>query len=372
VTDSTGLFPIVVRQLDDTTAFDRVVVTVYPDASITIDTAYTQNNIVSIKAISVNIDSMLMYAGIDTLTMIPLGQVDPGVGLVDSTYQFPLTKSIYDNAGTWYKAIEDRDTSNTFDPVTLHSVGVRGGQWCYYPTTFAPIEIRGVEDLSCGWVGQITRTYIENGLKIPKSGPPNVYVTGRLCTYECASDPDCNGIVCRHYPLEFTVIDTVANDTTKVEFIFVDEYNVSGVVDGLPSVTVNSRRYHLSGIHNPYYLYMDDLRNNVLNIKLLDLRGYTNMKSVSLWVFDYVAELDMIVKYKDGDQFADVLPRRDTTLIVIHDAADFQRTWSFNALPAPGGPVAYDVFFNVAPASWSRNYFRGIRPKAVRNGKAGI
>lgn len=356
-------FPIAVKNYANQSLFDSIAVRSFQDGELVIDSAWTNvaQDSVFYDVIGSNLgDQAEFYIGNSTTTseMTLAGTASFGSGIITGIYGFVRPAAFYSTGSTtWFKVETTEDsTDNLLTGQAINFVGQIGGtRLCWTSSQDYPVEVRGIRDLSCGWVSGIERTYTTASLIIPQTGDPYWDFDENACASPYVG--------CTWAQKTFQAQDTTGGGTT----ITTEKYaETAAYLNTGVTITVNNRRYYISG----QTLLVDDLTNAINGTQLYDLSAYFDngqMFAPELWYFPYQTNITTVVQH-DGTIDTE-LPARDTTLIVIYEKSGFQRLWSFNASAAPTQwfPV-YSATYSVT-ASFNSNLrgnFRGIDPKFIR------
>lgn len=356
-TGATGSLEIKIVARADATIKDSVTVTAFRQGQLSLDSGYVSNDSLYYKITAVNLlDTLDFYVGNDTITsgMTTVSSLYMGSGIVSTTYGFTKPSGFFGGQGgvpIWFKIETTEDSTDNYTIASLNYVGQLGGtQICWIPSQSLPIEVLGIKDISCGWVGGITKQYTATRLNIGQTGQPTITISSNACSPPYTS--------CTWAEATFQAMDTTGGGTT----VTTEKYSqITAYLQTGNPITINSRNYYISNEK----LYMDDLANSIDSTVIYDLSTYyssADMISPSLWIFPYKTGITDTIRH-DGTIDTE-LPARDTTLIIIYEPSDFQRMWSFNAFPTP--PAYSEVFSDTysvsAVLNATRTYFRGIDP----------
>lgn len=359
-TGPNGALPIKIVSRLNSGISDSISVNALAAGILILDSAYvtggtTLNYEVRLGNIIAADSGIVFYVGQDTISMFTVGTIVAPSGYKDTTYTFTKPAAFYASGTVWYKIATSEDSVDNYVDPTINFVGQIGGVLiCWYPQQNYPIETLGIRDLSCGWVGGIEKTYTSSRLNIPQTGLPTFTFFNNACPAPYTG--------CTWAQATFQAQDTTGGGTA----VTVEKYSQTpAYLNTGATITVNSRRYYIFSES----LYMDDVLNGVDSTVIADLSTYFDSGALinpSLWYFPYRTGITDTIQH-DGTIDTE-LPARDTTLITIYEPSGFQRLYSFNALVTPEvyGEVLSDTFMATESVSASRDYFRGIDPKFIR------
>jgi len=374
-----------------------------------------QDGSLTITVQSAFLDSLQLLWSADSLTWIDIATVS-----IDTVNSNILDTTVYvwtgasNMRGTFYlKALEVRSNQLYYDQDTLITVGSRvaNNQICYninYTITLSDCaggtydlsgseglhELLAIWDPSCGWNANVSwRLYRLNLMESLTTGLPYYSIRQTALT---ASQRQCLGGGIGAFPLlkYYEVRDTLLGTTVRY----------TAGEESLTSLTVNSRTYTLSKSGANYYIMVQDLLNTDVSQILVDYTAAVNtggfgstklgtdqskhklgsyLKPLSAWesysdstytdvsnntiyvlnnaTSNYDAALSSRLIDSLGHKFGDY----NEGYIVVGDMEGYYNTYAASALPTPSYaiPVSEDVVTLLGVIT--RDYFRGIVPKAI-------
>jgi hypothetical protein len=367
-----GWYDIGIEMLEDTTVTDTVRVRVVEAGAIEIDSAYVEDNQINYLITTNAVDTVLFYIGVDTVGMTYVGMASLGDAIYNGTQTFDNPEGFFASGDLWFKVIESKDTSQFIETPTVTRIGNRGGsQVCWSPYNYDAIEVRGIKDLGCGWVSNITYFLTSSTLRIQNEIPPYAQSLDSDCP---PSARPCNEADVPRYA--FTYVDTLADDTTNSFFPDQSYYTNTGNANN--EVIYNGRRYYIYSED----IYYDDLVNGRDTVFYIDLDQFYNppywssssvqMTEPYLTLMEY-ATPTVPVEYNGTEGLTAAMDDQyllDTAVFIIHEPVSFQASWYFYPeFEEPNSTsITYDLYQNTGALKDIRNYFRGVHPKILKYG----
>ena len=327
------------------------------DSTTTLDIGATVN--IEVKAVLT--DSISIFYSInDSVSWIPLSINISTPNIVDTITYAWILPNIY---GTIYLLATENAVSDTADNYTrpINSIGTNIPSQpaiCWYTIEDNPIEFLRYYDVSCGWASpalvQVTSTLKDDG-------------TG----FDFLYNSDCDfGAYTTNYncvianPLRTNNVWVISGVDTN-ETIIGDYYTIDD------TLTYKLRRYYIGA---DSILYCDDLKNGIDSLEIANFGSYlTGWTAYPYNLILYNVQRskiqnDTIAVDADVEALNDAI--FNPLIILVGNGARGNLMLTVQGLLEPPDAAAvYDIARIFTSLNITRDYFRGIDPKARKKGR---
>ena len=319
--------------------------------------------LIDIVVRSIMVDSIsLFYSVGDSLNWLPIATniATPDIVTI-TTYQWALP-NVY---GAIYLLATENLSADTVDitALTPYTVGTSIPSQpaiCWYPIEVGVIQQRWYYDQTCGWGPGAPFTKVTSTIKSSGFGYDYIYETCNEGSYSANLACATTNPLTQGYVWIVNGLDTTA---TSIE----DLYTTAD------TLTYKLRRYYVGTADSIFYC--DDLVNGIDSLVICDLREYfgdfftDDISSLTL----YNIQTDKLQNDTlDINDIGEDLNDEDFSAKILITGPVRRGTGSlvFEALDQPNSTTAvYDIARIFGELNITRDYFRGIDPKARKSGR---